>query len=304
MGQPPALDLKLSFTGVDLALLTPYSANYAGYAIDQGVMNLNLAYALENERLKGENNLRIEQLKLGDKIESEDAVDLPLELALALLTDANGVIQMDVPVSGDVNDPQFSVGSIIAGAFVNIITKAVTAPFKLLANLVGSEDDLQRVNFALGEAELDEAGKTRLSQLYEALAQRPQLTLAVTGRLNTEEDRTALQQGALRGELLGEGLSEEDIAGKSGAWEKAINKRYEAAGLSADEQTTILQKYDAVAARVDIPEQDLLDLAEARSVAVKSYLVNEAGLAPDRAVITQGDLAAPENTFSGVELGL
>ena len=230
--------------------------------------------------------------------------DLPLELALALLTDSNGVIQMDVPVSGDVNDPEFSVGSVIAGAFINLITKAVTAPFKLLANLIGSEEDLQRINFAIGTAALDDAGRGRLDQLNEALSQRPQLTLLITGRLNVEADRTALQQQALRDQLLAEGISEEDIGSKSSTWEKSINKRYKDAGLVDGEEVSILQKYDAVAGRIDIPDQDLLELAEARAVAVKSYLVNEAGLAPDRAVIAQGDLAAEENTFSGAELGL
>jgi hypothetical protein len=304
MGEPPALDLELTFTGVDLALLTPYSANYAGYAIDQGLMNLKLDYVLEDNRLQGDNNLRIEQLKLGERIESEDAIDLPLELALALLTDSNGVIQMEVPVSGDVNDPEFSVGGVIAGAFINLITKAVTAPFTLLANLIGSEEDLQRINFPLGSAELDDAGRARLDQLNEALAQRPKLTLVITGRLNMEADRTSVQQLVLRQQLIDGGLTEEDIDSKSPAWEKALNKRYQALGTGDSDQMTILDKYDAVASRMDIPEHDLLELIEARAVAVKTYLVNEAGLAPDRAVITQSDLAAPENTFSGVELGL
>jgi hypothetical protein len=221
-----------------------------------------------------------------------------------LLTDSNGVIQMNVPVSGDVNDPQFSIGSVVAGAFVNIITKAVTAPFKLLASLVGSEEDLQRINFPLGSAELDEAGIARLVQLNEALAQRPQLTLVITGRLNTEADRTSLQQLALKQQLIAEGLTEADFDSKSPAWEKAVNERFNALGTADGDQVSTLQKYDAVTQRIEIPDHDLQELIEARAVAVKSYLVNDAGLAPDRAVITQSDLAAPENSFSGVELGL
>jgi hypothetical protein len=119
-----------------------------------------------------------------------------------------------------------------------------------------------------------------------------------------EADRTSVQQLVLRQQLIDGGLTEEDIDSKSPAWEKALNKRYQALGTGDSDQMTILDKYDAVASRMDIPEHDLLELIEARAVAVKTYLVNEAGLAPDRAVITQSDLAAPENTFSGVELGL
>ena len=132
LSEPPAIDLALNFTGVDLALLTPYSANYAGYAIDRGLLTLKLQYKLENSRLDGNNDVMVDQLKLGEKIDSEDAVDLPLELALALLTDSNGVISMEVPVSGNVDDPQFDVSSVIFDAFLNIIVKAVTAPFSLL----------------------------------------------------------------------------------------------------------------------------------------------------------------------------
>ena len=105
-------------------------------------------------------------------------------------------------------------------------------------------------------------------------------------------------------ELIDDGLSDEDISSKSEMWESAINKRYKKAGLSDGEGVTVLQKYDAVAKGIEIPEQDLLELTEARAVAVKGYLVNDAGMAPDRAVIAQGDIAAPENSFSGVELGL
>ena len=103
--QLPAIDLRLSFEGVDLARLTPYSGTYAGYAIDRGLLNLDVRYGLEDNQLDGDNQIIIDQLKLGEKIESEQAVDLPIQLALALLTDANGLMDLALPVSGDVNDP-------------------------------------------------------------------------------------------------------------------------------------------------------------------------------------------------------
>jgi len=177
LSQPPALDLGLGFEGVDLARLTPYSGTYAGYAIDQGVLNLKVRYSLQNNHLNGDNKVVIDQLKLGRKIDSDKAVDLPLQLAIALLTDSRGIIDLAVPVSGDVNNPSFSVGSVIAGAFINLITKAVTAPFNLLANLVGTEEDLQRINFAAGTTVLDATGEGKLADLAGALKQRPKLKL-------------------------------------------------------------------------------------------------------------------------------
>ena len=305
LSEPPAIDLALNFTGVDLALLTPYSANYAGYAIDRGLLTLKLQYKLENSRLDGNNNVMVDQLKLGEKIDSEDAVDLPLELALALLTDSNGVISMEVPVSGDVDDPQFDVSSVIFDAFLNIIVKAVTAPFSLLANLVGSDEDLQRVNFAIGSALLDENGKTRLSKLSEALLQRPSLKLVISGRINREADAFSLQQAVFNQQLLDTGLAEEDLRSKSSQWEKSVNASYQTLATGAAEDSlTMAVKFEAVVRTVSLPANALQELAEARAVAVKTYLVNDLGLAADRAVIEQTAVDDPAQLFSGVELNV
>jgi len=302
--QPPNLDLNLTFDGVDLSLLTPYSGTYAGYAIDRGLLNLDLQYTIKDSQLQGNNQVLIDQLKLGDKVDSDKAVDVPLELALALLTDANGVIDMQVPVSGDIDNPEFNVGSVISKAFINIITKAVTAPFTLLANLVGSEEDLQRVNFAIGSVELDAVAQAKLVQLNTALTQRPALKLVVIGRLNLKADRQRLQQRALGQQLLEAGLSEQDLKTKSPNWEKAVSKRYQAVAGGDDTGLTLGQQYDQVAQRIDIPDLQLRELAQARSVAVKTFLVNEAKLSPDRAAIEQSALDDEGHKFSGVELSL
>ena len=304
LSEPPALDLDLSFNGVDMALLTPYSGTYAGYAIDRGLLNLKLKYALAENRLKGHNSIRIDQMKLGEKVDSDKAADIPLELALALLTDANGVIDLQVPVSGNVDDPEFNIGGVVVKAFLNLITKAVTAPFALLANLVGSEEDLQRVNFTLGSAELDEPAKAKLQQLSTAMAQRPALNLVITGRVNPDADRAKLQQAALRQELLEGGLSESELEATDSAWAKAIEKRYRDLGLAAEGgEVSVRQQYERVAQSIKVSDADLEKLAQERSVAVKTFLVNEAKLGPDRAVIEKTALADKANIFSGAELG-
>lgn len=301
------VDVGLTFDGVDLVRLTPYSGTYVGHAIDRGILNLDLHYALEGSRLKGDNSIVIQQLKLGDKVDSDKAVDLPLELALALLTDMNGVIDMDVPVSGIVDDPEFGLGSVIFSAFVNLITKAITAPFALLANLVGSEEDMQRITFAAGSSELDEASRAKLGQLIEAMAQRPSLNLVLLGRFHPSADRERLQKNMLLEELLAAGLSAEEISSKGEPWAKAIHARYKqlSGGSGKDGvEASGHQQLQQVVASMPVSDQQLMDLAEERSVSVKRYLVNELQFPAERSAIELVDIDDEKNVFSGVELGV
>jgi len=304
LATPPALDLKLTFTGVDMVLLSPYSGTYAGYVIERGLLNLDLGYSLENDHLKGNNEVIIDQLKLGEKTDSDKAVDLPLELALALLTDINGVIDLKVPVEGDVDDPSFAIGSVIAGAVVNLITKAVTAPFALLGSLVGTEDDLQKVAIPTGSSRLGELSKNKLGLLYDALGQRPALTLVIRGQLQLQADRSALQRQALEQQLIAAGLPAADVASRGPGYMEAIDKRFAALAGNAGE-TSFQQRLDAVVATIAVSDEQLRELAQNRAVATKDYLVNELGLPADRAVIEQSaELDASAQVFSGVTLDL
>lgn len=311
--QPPALDLGLSFRGVDMSRLTPYSATYAGYAIERGTLNLALQYSLEDNRLRGDNQLVIEQLRLGEQVASDRALDLPLRLGIALLTDSNGVIDLAVPVSGDVNNPEFSLGSVIAGALGNLLTRTVTAPFRLLASLVGSSEDLRTIDFPAGSAELDSHGEQKLRDLAAAMQERPAIKLVLTGQVDHSRDRSSLQQQLLRQELLAEGLSAADISERSTAWETAIAERYAAlVAESADAEASgdtaapsILSQARQVLAQQPVPAQTLAELAGDRAAASKRYLVNEGGVNADRAVIEQAADPDPKtDSFSGVELAV
>ncbi len=197
----PYLDLALDFNNVELTSVNPYSGTYAGYYIDKGQLSLALNYQLENNQLKGDNRLVIDQLELGKPSNSELATSLPVSLAIALLQDTNGVIDLDMQVSGDVNSPDFSVGNIIMTAVTNVITKAVTSPFSLLANLIGTDEELDKLSYALGSNELAQPQQQKLEQLAQALAKRPKLSLSVEGAVDLAGDTQALKAKLLAKEL-------------------------------------------------------------------------------------------------------
>jgi len=237
---------------------------------------------------------------------SEGGLDLVGTRWLAEDIDGKGVIDMQVPVSGNVDDPQFDIGSVISKAFLNLITKAVTAPFTLLAGLVSSEEDLQRLTFASGSAELNAANQAKLGQLSQAMAQRPALTLVINGRLNLSADRERLQKNALGEQLVAAGLTPQEVESKGPAWEKAIQKRFKSlpAGTGEKADPTVREQYLQVVHSIPISDAQMLDLAEQRALAIKTYLVNQAQLEADRAVIEKAALDDKAHIFSGVELGV
>ncbi|QYJ83846.1 DUF748 domain-containing protein [Shewanella aegiceratis] len=200
--EQPYLDLDLSFKHVELTSVNPYSGTYAGYYIDKGLMSLDLKYQLENNQLVGDNHLVVDQLQLGKKSNSSLATSLPVTLAIALLQDRHGVIDLGLQVSGDLNEPSFSFGSIIATAFTNVITKAVTAPFNLLAGLLGSDDKLDKVAFTPGLATLPEESQSLLSKLAKGLADRPKLTVSAKGAVDPVSDSQALMTAKLHQALI------------------------------------------------------------------------------------------------------
>ncbi|AQA19491.1 hypothetical protein BST95_15860 [Halioglobus japonicus] len=301
---PPNLDLLLTFDGVDLVMMTPYSGTYAGYAIERGLLNLKLQYKLVDGRIEGDNQVLVDQLKLGEKVDSDKAVDLPLELALALLTDINGVIDLQVPVEGDIDDPSFALGGVIANAFLNLITKAVTAPFTLLASLVGSEEDLQRLGYGAGSSELNQAGQVKLDQLAEALRQRPGLTLVVSGAIDPTADAERLQHQILVQELVSEGFDVQAIDRRDPAVVKAVKARYVATYGEPPEDMSLTDQYRQVLKSIPLPADALRNLAIARAAATKDYLVNQQGLPADRAVVEVTQNLGEETAYSGVLMDL
>ena len=194
----PYLDLNLIFKNVELTSVNPYSGTYAGYYIDKGQISLNLTYKLKNNALVGSNHVVIDQLQLGKPSNSDLATSLPVTLAVALLQDRHGVIDLGVDVEGDLNSPSFSFGSIIWGALGNIITKAITAPFSLLANLIGSDEPMNNVTFEYGDSSISDSQGKHLLALTEALIDRPLLIVNVKGDIDAINDSQALAEQALK----------------------------------------------------------------------------------------------------------
>ena len=200
---PLALDIQAKATDLELAPLSPYAGKYAGYAIERGKLSLEVAYKIDPDgKLEAKNQVILNQLTFGDKVESPDATKLPVLLAVALLKDRNGVIDLDLPISGSINDPQFSVFGIVLKVIGNLLVKALTAPFALLAG--GGSDDLSLVEFTPGTARVSAAGRTALDKVAKALVERPALKMTVTGAADPASEREAFKRAALEARLLAE----------------------------------------------------------------------------------------------------
>jgi hypothetical protein len=201
--KPPALDIKARATDLELAPLSTYAGKYSGYAIERGKLSLDVAYKIEADgRLEAKNQLVLNQLTFGDKIDSPVATKLPVRLAVALLKDRNGVIDINLPISGSVNDPQFSLGGIIVKLIANLLVKVVTSPFAWLAG--GGSDDLSLIEFKPGTAVVADAGAGAIDKVAKALADRPALKMTVVGSADPQSERDAYQRAAVEARLLAE----------------------------------------------------------------------------------------------------
>ncbi|WP_454841303.1 DUF748 domain-containing protein [Pseudomonas hormoni] len=197
-----SLDIATSFKRVELTTLTPYSGKFAGYRIRKGRLNLDLHYLITKGQLKAENKVVVEQLQLGEKVDSPDAVSLPLKLAIALLKDVDGKISIELPVTGDLNNPQFSVMPIVWQTLRNLIVKAAAAPFKMIGGLVsgGGSEDLGTVSFAPGSSDLSKEAEGSLVKLSQALKERPALRLEIEGTAAASSDGPPIAEQRLERE--------------------------------------------------------------------------------------------------------
>ncbi|HEY3784029.1 MAG TPA: DUF748 domain-containing protein [Steroidobacteraceae bacterium] len=241
-------DLNLSFKGVELSTVTPYSGHFAGYKIEKGKLSVDISYKIENRQLSAQHRFVIDQLELGDRVESPDAVKLPLKIAVALLKDRNGVINVDLPVTGSLDNPQFRLGPLIWKAVLGLLSKVATAPFAALGHLFGGGAQMKYVDFGAGSAVLDPPEHDKLSTLAKALKEKTQLELDVPVTFSSDLDRPALATARLDRQLLelGEHTGGSDKSGrrKQAAGDHA--ERATGASQNADDSTSALQSDPAL----------------------------------------------------------
>ena len=194
-------DLKMAFENISLPIFNPYSGPLAGYNIAKGKLTTRLHYRIDDRKLDAQHNIRIDQLEWGEASATQGEATLPVKFATSLLKDRDGVIKLDVPVGGTLDDPTFRVGPIVWQVIKNLIVKAVTAPFALLGSLFAGAEEAQFVDFAPGEAALDPATAERLDALAKSLAERPQLKLDVPIGAMPDIDRPALAERAYQAAL-------------------------------------------------------------------------------------------------------
>ena len=224
-------EIKVQFRNLDMTRLTPYSATFAGRRIDSGKLSLDLDYNIRKRTLESQNQVVIDKLVLGERVQSPEAKDLPLDLALALLEDSDGRIDLGLPISGSLDDPQFSYGAIVWKVITNVLSKIVTAPFRALGALFGGgEEKLDSIAFEPGADRLTPPEREKVAKLAAALNKRPALALDIAGTWNAA-DRVALQDRQLRRALLeqsGQKLDPQGDPGPVALTSPAIQKALEA----------------------------------------------------------------------------
>lgn len=313
LGKDLLLDMKAAARDIELAPLSAYSVKYAGYGIQRGKLSVALNYHIENRKLSAENRIYLDQLTFGERVESPTATQLPVTLAVALLKDRNGVIDVNLPISGSLDDPQFSVGGILFQVIGNLVVKAVTSPFALLGSLVGSGEELSFVEFAPGSAALAAGERHKLGNLAKALTERPNLRLEVTGRAAAEPDEPALKRAALDAKVRAQKFNELRRAGTAPASVEAVSveaaeyERFLRRAYGAEKIPDKPRNFLGIAKEIPVPEMeslmlahakigadDLQRLANGRAQAAKEWLMTEGKVPAERLFINAPVLAAPQ----------
>lgn len=306
------LDIKARFKDMDLSSTTPYAGKYVGYTVKKGKLSFDLKYLITNKKLESQNNIFLDQFDLGDKVDSPQATNLPVKLAIALLKDRKGEIRLDIPVTGSLDDPEFSIWGIILKILVNLIAKAATSPFALLGSVFGGGEELGFVEFDYGSTIITEQNMKKLDTIEKALSDRPALKMDIEGHVDMEKDREGLKQYLFNRKIKAQKLKEmikkkeppipvDDVKIEKQEYEKYLKMAYKEEkfpkpknfiGMEKDLPPPEMEKL--ILTNIEVKEGDLRSLAVQRSMKVKESILKSGKVEPGRIFIIEPKSLAPE----------
>lgn len=310
------LDLKANVRGMELAPLSAYSGRYVGYGIEKGKLSFEVAYRVDQRKLTAENRLVLEQLTFGSRVDSPSATKLPVQFAVALLRDRNGVIDLNLPIGGSLDDPQFSIGGLLMKVIGNAILKAATQPFAMLGSLFGGGAELSSIDYEPGRATVPSAAESKLQSLARALSERPNLKLDIGGQVDPDADREGLKRSYLERRVRS--LKLRDAGIRSGSPEAAdisvrpdeyadlVTRVYRDATFPKPRNVVGLPKSVSVAemekliiANAEVDEDDLIALGNQRAQNTKLWLQLKGQVAPERLFIVAPKLGKTDSNAAG-----
>lgn len=305
-------DLQIEVKDIDLSPITPYAGRYVGYTIQKGKLFLDLKYLIEKRKLDSQNNVFLDQLTFGDKVESPDAVKLPVKLAVSLLKNRNGEIDLHLPVTGSIDDPKFSVGRIIVKILMNLLAKAATSPFALLGAVFGGGEELSSLEFDHGSFNILGRTEKKLDTLIKALYDRPSLKLDVEGHVDVEKDKEGLRKYMFDKKLKVQKLKEmmkkglpavpvDEVKIEPDEYERYLKKAYKAEKfakprniLGFAKKLPVPEMEKLLLEHIEAKDDDLRLLALERAQRVKDYILRSGKIEPERIFLIAPKSLAPD----------
>ena len=307
-------DLTITLGGMDLTAESPYSGKYVGYRLSRGKLSLDLKYKVSQKQLEAENKVVVDQLTFGEKVDSPDATSLPVPFAVALLKDRKGRIDIDLPIRGNLTDPDFKYGKVVISTLLNLLTKIVASPFTLIGKLVpggGDAEELQYLEFDPGAVAVVATELKKVEAIAKGLEERPGLRLEVTGTADPVRDRKVLALQKLKAQLRARwqqgksvskgvdfSIAEEERAIKELFDQQRSLQPVAATGEGAQlpsKPPTIEEMRQRLATVIPVPDSDLRLLAQQRAEQMRGQLVVNGNLADERVFLTEVDLTAADH---------
>jgi len=311
-------DLSVNFKNIDMTRWDPYARKYVGYTLEKGNLQLELKYLLAKTKLDAQNNIVLDRLTLGERVDSPAATTLPVKFAISLLQDRNGQIELGIPISGDLDDPKFSLGSTILTFFKKLIMNAITAPFALLGALLPQGvDNIDRIDMDPASGKIPEASLNKLEALVKVLQDRPNLEVDIQGTIQSESGKEILRQQLFQDKLKAQKLKETMKGGGASValdqvtitpdeaekyLKMAYDEEFPKEGL---DRIRIFKKTPAddmkarLLSTIEVTDEDVRSLAYDWALKVKEYLLGTGKIEARRMFLLEPVLAGPSDSAKG-----